>query len=443
MDYKKNLIKGKNKIAVWGTGYIGLSNMVYFSKKKIKCIGYDIDKNKVKTINNGKLPIQELKDWFGFDIKSIVKSRYLTATNNSKDLYDKRIIIHFIAIPTEKNGKPYFKILFSVLKKIIKIILKNSEIKPMIIIESTLTPKISEEKIIPFFKSKKIIPGKDFIYAVAPRRDWFVESTKSLENLDRVFGSTDSKSSKKVKSVLSIVCKKLHEASSHKVSEMVKSIENAYRHMEIALANQLSLAFPKENMREVLKLVGTKWNIGTFYPGFGTGGYCIPLSSQYVLDQVQDKSKLTLLRETIKTDKEINILIAKSLIKKGFKKIGVLGLSYKGDLKVSILSPVIPFVKELQKNNIDVEIYDPFFSAEEIKKILGIKVFKFPENILNFDCLVVTVDHNKFKINHNILKRYLGKCKFILDNNGIWKNYNLKNSKLVYCMAGDKNWLQF
>ena len=134
MDYKKNLIKGKNKIAVWGTGYIGLSNMVYFSKKKIKCIGYDIDKNKVKTINNGKLPIQELKDWFGFDIKSIVKSRYLTATNNSKDLYDKRIIIHFIAIPTEKNGKPYFKILFSVLKKIIKIILKNSEIKPMIII---------------------------------------------------------------------------------------------------------------------------------------------------------------------------------------------------------------------------------------------------------------------------------------------------------------------
>ena len=98
MDYKKNLIKGKNKIAVWGTGYIGLSNMVYFSKKKIKCIGYDIDKNKVKTINNGKLPIQELKDWFGFDIKSIVKSRYLTATNNSKDLYDKRIIIHFIAI---------------------------------------------------------------------------------------------------------------------------------------------------------------------------------------------------------------------------------------------------------------------------------------------------------------------------------------------------------
>ena len=88
---------------------------------------------------------------------------------------------------------------------------------------------------------------------------------------------------------------------------MVKSIENAYRHMEITLANQLSLAYTNENMREVLKLVGTKWNIGTYHPGFGTGGYCIPLSSQYVLREVKDKSKLTLLRETIKTDTNINI----------------------------------------------------------------------------------------------------------------------------------------
>ena len=96
--------------------------------------------------------------------------------------------------------------------------------------------------------------------------------------------------------------------------------------MEITLANQLSIAYPKENMREVLKLVGTKWNVGTYHPGFGTGGYCIPLSSQYVLKEIKDKSKLTLLRETIKTDNKINIMIAKSLIKKGFKKIGVLGL---------------------------------------------------------------------------------------------------------------------
>ena len=292
MNYKKNLLKNKNNIAIWGTGYIGLSTMMYFAKKGVSSVGFDVDSKKVRKINKGILPINELKDWFGFNIKPFIKKRLLSATSNLSDLQDKKILAHFIAIPTEKDGKPYFKILFKVLKNIVKIIkTRQNKEKIIIIIESTLTPGFSEKKIIPYFKSKKIIPGKDFIFAVAPRRDWFVEGTKSLENLDRVFGSTDTVSSKHVKSILSIVCKKLHEASSHRVSEMVKSIENAYRHVEITLANQLSLAYPKENMREVLKLVGTKWNIGTFYPGFGSGGYCIPLSSQYVLQNIKKKKR--------------------------------------------------------------------------------------------------------------------------------------------------------
>ena len=164
-----------------------------------------------------------------------------------------------------------------------------------------------------------------------------------------MFGASDSESSKETLNVLSIVCKKLHEATSHKEAEMVKSIENAYRHMDITLANQISLAYPNENIREVMRLVGTKWNINTYYPGFGTGSYCIPLSSQYVLNQVSNKKNLSLLRETIKSDKFINLKIAESIIKKRLKKVAVLGLSYKGNLKVSILSPVIPFVQKLKK----------------------------------------------------------------------------------------------
>ena len=442
MNYKKFLKSRKYKIAVCRTGYIGLSTMVYFAKKKIKCLGYDINKEKIEKINAGILPIPELKEWFGFDIKDVVKNKFLKGTHNYKDLINKDCIVHFIAIPTEKEGEPYFDILFDVLLKIIELKELRSKLKPVVIVESTLTPQFSEKKIIPFFKKKNINVGKDLIYGVAPRRDWFVEGTRSIENIDRIFGSTDQKSSKIIGDILSIVCKKLHKASSHKVSEMVKSIENSYRHMEITLANQLSLAYPNENMREVLTLVGTKWNIGTYYPGFGTGGYCIPLSSQYVLREVRDKSKLSLLRETIKTDKEINVLIAQSLIKQGFKKIGILGLSYKGNLKVSILSPVIPFVRELIKNNIYVEIYDPFFSSEEINKILGIKTFEFPKNLSNFDCLVVSIDHDRFKIGERTLKKYLGECKMILDNNGIWKNYNFSNSKTVYHIAGDENWLK-
>ena len=440
IDYKKLLKSKKYNIAVWGTGYIGISTLVYFAKQNVRCIGYDIDSSKVEKINKGDMPIKDLKNWFGFNIKKLVREKKLKATNNFKELIDQKNLVHFVAIPTEKDGKPYFKILFDVLNKILKVKQIKKKYIPIIIIESTLTPGFSEKHLMPFFKKKKIKIGRDLLYSVAPRRDWFVEGTKSLRELDRVFGSTDKKSSKITKSILSIVCKKLHEASSHKVSEMVKSIENAYRHMEITLANQLSLAYPKENMREVLKLVGTKWNIGTFYPGFGTGGYCIPLSSQYVLREVSNKKKLTLLRETIKTDTEINKRIANSLIKRKLKSIGVLGLSYKGNLKVDILSPVKSFINCLLKKRINVRLYDPYYNSDEIKKKLGIKSFKFPNDLIKFDAVVISVDHNQFKKKFRITKKYLFNCKFILDNMGIWGKFK-KPKNIDYKISGQKNWI--
>ena len=103
MNYKKLLKSKKFKIAIWGTGYIGLSTMVYFSKEKIKCLGYDIDKQKVKKINSGVIPLADLKNWFGFDIKKLVKSNFLKATTKYNDLISENFLAHFIAVPTEKN----------------------------------------------------------------------------------------------------------------------------------------------------------------------------------------------------------------------------------------------------------------------------------------------------------------------------------------------------
>ena len=437
MNYRSLLKSKKFKIAVWGTGYIGLSTMVYFAKKKIKCIGYDINKEKIKKINSGTLPLEDLRKWFGFDIRGLVKQNYLRATSNYKDLIAKEFLVHFIAIPTEKDGKPFYKPLMNVLNNISKIKQEN-KIPPIVIVESTLAPKVSDKKIIPFLKKKKMTIGKNILLSVAPRRDWFIEGGKNLENLDRVYGSTDKKSTKVTKDVLSIVCKKLHVASSYKVSEMVKSVENAYRHMEITLANQLSLAFPKDDMREVLKLVGTKWNVEAFHPGIGAGGYCIPLSSRYILSQVKNADKLSLLRETVKTDDGMSKLIANSIAKRGLKKIGVLGLSYKGDLKVSVLSKVIPLIKFLIKKKIKVKLYDPYFSNKEIYNAAKVKTFSFPKDLPNFDGLILSVDHKQFKIRKKILEKYLKNCKLIIDHDGAWKKYNLKNN---YHLSGDRGWI--
>ena len=364
------------------------------------------------------------------------------ATNDYNDILKDDYLVHFVAIPTEKNGKPYFEILFEVLKRISELKKLSLDRKPLIIIESTLTPQFTEKKIIPFLKKLNIEFGKDILYSVAPRRDWFVEGTKTLDVLDRVFGSSDSKSSIETRNVLSIVCRKLHEASSHKEAEMAKSVENAFRQMDITLANQLSLAYPNENIREVLKLVGTKWNVNTYFPGFGTGGYCIPLSSQYVLNQVKKKSSLTLLRETIKTDRSINFKIARSIANKKYKKVAVLGLSYKGNLKVNILSPVIPFVKELRRKKINVKVYDPYYSTKEIKDILGTKSFKFPSDLDKFDCIVIAADHNEFKIEKKLLEKYLMNNTFILDFFGIWKKHSLNKCGKRYLISGNKNWLE-
>ena len=107
MNYKKLLISKKIKIAIWGTGYIGLSSMIYFANKGVVCKGFDIDKKKIKFINQGKLTIPELKDWFKIDIKNLSKKSLISATSNYKDLLKSDYKIHLIAIPTEKDGKPY------------------------------------------------------------------------------------------------------------------------------------------------------------------------------------------------------------------------------------------------------------------------------------------------------------------------------------------------
>ena len=437
MNYKSLLKSKKYKIAVWGTGYIGLSTMVYFAKKKIKCVGYDVNKEKVKKINSGTLPLEDLRKWFGFDIKGLVKQNYLKATSNYKNLITEDFLVHFIAIPTERDGKPYYRPLMSVLDNISKI-KKINKHPPIVIVESTLAPKVSDKKIIPHLKRKKLKVGENIFLSIAPRRDWFIEGGKNLENLDRVYGSTDEKSTKITKDVLSIVCKRLHAASTYRVSEMVKSVENAYRHMDITLANQLSLAFPKDNIREVLKLVGTKWNVEVFHPGIGAGGYCIPLSSRYILSQVKNLNKLSLLRETIKTDDGMGKSIANSIAKRDLKRVGVLGLSYKGDLKVSVLSKVIPLVKSLKKKNCKVKLFDPYFTKKEIYDAAKVKTFSFPKDLPKFDCLIISVDHKQFKIPKKILEKYLKNCKLIIDHDGAWKKYNLKNN---YHLSGDHGWI--
>lgn len=445
MNYGTLLKEKKHAIGVWGTGYIGFSTMAFFARCGVRAIGYDVSAERVAIINRGDYILSEMKTWLNFPVRPLAKKGYVKATANFNDFIGEEVMVHFVAIPTEKGGKPYFDILKDVIAKISSLIKKQRslQVKPLVIIESTLSPRTSDTIVVPLFRKNRVRIGKDILYAVAPRRDWFVEGGKNLRDLDRVFGGHDSESANAAEDVLRIVCRRLHRASNCYVSEMVKSFENAYRHVEITLANQISLAYPSQNIREALELAGTKWNIGTFRPGFGTGGYCIPVASKYVIDGAESPTELTILKETVKTDQKINVLIADSLIKRNFKRVAVLGLSYKGNLKVSLLSPTIPFIQTLRKNRVDVRLFDPFFSEQEIQDILRIPTFGFPSELGKFEAVVVVVDHKEYEISGSSLIKSLKGCKFILDNTGLWSQHSkqFEGMGIEYHLAGDPQWL--
>ena len=438
--YLKFLRNKKAKIAVWGCGYIGYSTMSFYAKNNIRSIGYDIDKKKIDTINKGKISIYGLKNWLGFSLNKKQK-KIINATDNLEEiLNDDEIICHFICIPTEKKGKPYLKYFKEVIKLISKRKNNKFNLKECIIVESTLMPNTVDKTFKSDLKKNKIT--KNFHFAVAPRRDWFEDPTKTLETLDRVFGCYHKDSNKIIRDILLIVSNKVHVASSYMVAELVKSIENCYRHVEINLANELSLAFPDKNMREVLNLVGTKWNMNTYYPGFGTGGYCIPLSSKYVIGGSKFPKKLNIVKAAVKLDSQINRIIGKNIIKKNLKKILIMGLSYKSNLKVHILSPTIDFVNYLKKNSVSVSIFDPLFSSKEIKQITKAKSLKNIKSLKSFDALVIMIKHDQF-YNMNFKKMIKNsKLKLILDNADFFKiKPNYLSKSVEYKKTGQSNWL--
>ena len=443
MQYKEILERKHGKILVWGCGYIGLSTIAFFAKKKIHSIGFDIDKEKIKSLNNGKINIYGLQKWLGFDVNKLNLNRFAKGTNDLKELKNMDdIICHFVCVPTEKFGYPNFNSLKKVIKNIFNIKSNKFNRKQCIIIESTLTPNTTDKIIRKIFKSHKRRID-EYHFAVAPRRDWFENKDKTLETLDRVFGCSNENSNKIIKSILNIVTKNVHTASNYKVAEFVKSIENSYRHLEINYANELSLAYPDTNMREVLNLVGTKWNMNTYYPGFGTGGYCIPLSSLYVKQGAKNKKKLKILNSSIKLDRNINKIIAKKILKKRFKNILIMGLTYKADLKVHVLSPSLELIKIFKKKNQKFKIYDPLYKKKELDKIVG-KNHVFKSNFSNYDCIILMVLHKKFKNDLKIPKLLKNRnLKFILNNTNFFTDHKnrLSKTKIKCIQTGEPNWI--
>ena len=270
----------KNKIAIFGLGYVGLPLAVEFGKK-FNTIGYDINLSRIKDLNKGFDSTKE------FSKKYIKSSKNLIITNNIKKLGDRSIFIITVPTPIYKNKKPDFRNLIDATKAVSKIIKKNS----IIIYESTVYPGLTEEICIPIIEKKtKIIANKDFFYGYSPERINPGDKQHQLKKIKKIVSGSNIYAQKIIKKLYeSIILAGVHVAPSVKIAEAAKVIENIQRDINVAFSNELFKIFEKLNLNtfEILKAANTKWNFLNFQPGL-VGGHCIGVDPYYLLHKCNE-----------------------------------------------------------------------------------------------------------------------------------------------------------
>jgi len=371
--------------------------MAYYARCGVRCVGYDIARDVVESINAGKIPFVNLEHWLGFSIEPLVNNGLIHATSRVNEiLEDVQAKVHFVAVPTEKNGRPWDGALLDVSKKLSA--KKVGGHPDLIIVESTLAPGQSEDILVETLRrSGRKVPG-DFLVAVAPRRDWFDNPGLNVHTIPRVVGGVNEESRREAIDVLGVICSKIIPVSNNRVAELVKSTENSFRALNIAFANALSRSYPNVDVNELISAAATKWNYVAHYPGIGTGGYCIPLAPKYLLEGATNKGDQLDFLAMINTVNEsqtdfVGEIVAKALHS---SKVGILGLSYKRNLKVHVLSPTVPLAKRLQRKRKEVLIQDPYYSAEEVKQIAGVETFSYPGDLKTLDAIIVAVPHSEY-----------------------------------------------
>ncbi|MGC5014973.1 UDP binding domain-containing protein [Streptosporangium sp. DT93] len=423
--YREALLGGHAAACVWGLGHIGWSTATALSAEGVRVVGYDTSPSRVARLTGEGVP------------------ETVTVSHDRRRALEPDILVHFIAVPTERHAEPYTEALLDVLSAVAAATAaRRGQPPPLVVVESTITPGTVETLLLPLLRRAGLTPDVDLLLALAPRRDWFTAEGYGLREVDRVYGGAGPRSADAAFAVLSVLCDTLHRASGHVAGELVKCVENAYRHLEITLANQLSLAFPSVDMVEVLRLAGTKWNIGTFHPSFGTGGYCIPLSSRYLLQGAEEVGELSLLRQAVETDDRMRVLVAEAVA--GHGPVLILGLAYKGGIKVCTHSPTVRIAAELARSGVPFSVHDPLYDGDEIERELGpgTAARDLTAAVRGAGTVLVVPDHPEFRGEPyaTLLREERETTLSILDNHGVLAGQEWP-AHVGYRRAGNAAWL--
>ncbi|HEV8079084.1 MAG TPA: nucleotide sugar dehydrogenase [Chitinophagaceae bacterium] len=391
----KDLIEKKKKLAVIGLGYVGLPIALEFAKK-LSVIGFDINEDRIKLMKKGIDPSNEL-DKEAFENCDI---------NFTCDLeVVKTADFYIVAVPTpvDEHNVPDLYSVKKASETIGKVIKKGD----YVVFESTVYPGCTEEDCLPIIENlsglKNII---DFKLGYSPERINPGDKEHTLTNIVKVVSGCDTESLEVIAKVYELVVDAgVHRASSIKVAEAAKIIENTQRDLNIALMNELSIIFDKMgiNTYEVLEAAGTKWNFLKFQPGLA-GGHCIGVDPYYL---TYKSKELGYDPQVILAGRAINDGMCSYIAKKIFQhimhhngnakdaKILVMGATFKENVSDIRNSKIADVVKELQSYSLNVHVTDPHASGEQLMHEYG---FGLTQELGNdYDAVIITVPHNDYK----------------------------------------------
>ncbi len=391
----KSLTSKEKKIGVIGLGYVGLPIALEFAKD-FEVIGFDINSDRVKMMQNGSDPSKEL-DAAAFENKSI------QFTDDLKVL--KEAHFYIVAVPTDidEHQVPNLNPLLGASKTVGQVIKKGD----YVVFESTVYPGCTEEDCIPIVeKTSGLKAGTDFKFGYSPERIVPGDKVRTLTTILKIVSGNDAEALEEISEVYNHIIKAgIHKAASIKVAEAAKVIENTQRDINISLMNELSMIFDKMNIdtKAVLEAAGTKWNFHKYHPGL-VGGHCISVDPFYLMHKAK---QLGLDPQVIAAGRRVNDniphFVAKRLVKTliengknpGECKVLVLGITFKENVADIRNSKVVDLVKELMEYSLNVHVVDPVANPNEVAHEYGITLLDQP--LGKYDAVLVTVGHEEYQ----------------------------------------------
>ena len=388
-------MKSDDIVAVVGLGYVGMPLAVEFGKKRTT-IGFDLSSNKIESYKKYVDPTGELSP------AQLKAAEHLSVSTDPASLADAKYIVVAVPTPVDEAHNPDFTPLAGA-SKTVGLHMKKGAI---VIFESTVYPGATEEVCIPILEKHSGLKWKeDFHVGFSPERINPGDKERTLTTITKVVSGDDAETLELVAVLYeAIITAGVHRASSIKVAEAAKVIENTQRDLNIALMNELAIIFDKIGIDtlEVLKAAGTKWNFLPFRPGL-VGGHCIGVDPYYLTHKAE---MIGYHPQVILAGRRINDGMAKfvaektvkSMIAAGFhvkgSKVNVIGLTFKENCPDLRNSKVADIVFELQSYGVDVHVYDPVASAAEAKHEYNIELVSW-EDLPRADAIIAAVSHKE------------------------------------------------